>query len=306
MAIRRVLTCDRQSRAAPSFVITEEGVPAQGSEQILVQVARTIVDPEPLLARSGPDVPEAAFVGTVLDGAGHAHLSRGEVVVGVGPITDVALLAPERAQPVRRAGGLGQESMALLPYVSSLIRALGDAHIGPQDKVLVSGGGLVSRVAEQLVEMCTGRPPHTLSRPGGAADGAVVGQGDEAKDFDVLIDTTVDSDWWPKVLPLVREQGRVLLVLPPAPLVLQFDFYPDIHRRSLSLLARMVPSTGGLCFFDDAGEMLQHLLTRGLVALTGLLSEVRVGSQLPDGVALHPEGVPRGKGLAICWSGEGT
>lgn len=298
MGTRRVLACVRQARAVRSLVVTEEVLPVPAPGEVLVQVACAVVDPEPILAGCTPDIPEGAFIGTVRTGSDSARLQPGDWVAGVGPLADFATVSADRLQPLAADAGFARDALALLPLFDSVVSALGDAGIAQGDRVLISGRGLAARLVEQVAEIHTGSAPHTLLR------------GDppnrrEDFSFDILIDTTADSSWWPRVLSLVREQGRVLLLLPPGPQVHPLDFYPAIHRRSLRLLARRVPSTGGQSTSMGEGSRIrQQLLDEGLVRLHGLLAEVRVGAQPSSSATIHLDAVAEGHGL-VCWFEDG-
>lgn len=296
MGTRRVLACVRQARAVRSLVVTEEVLPVPAQGEVLVQVACAVVDPEPILAGCTPDIPEGAFIGTVRTGSDSAHLQPGDWVAGVGPLADFVTVSIGRLQPLAADAGFARDAMTLLPLLASVVSALGDAGIAQGDRVLISGRGLAARLVEQVAEIHTGSAPRTLLR------------GDppnRREDFDILIDTTADSAWWPRVLPLVREQGRVLLLLPPGPQVYPLDFYPAIHRRSLRLSARRVPSAGRqLASTGEGSRFLQRLLDEGLVRLHGLLADVRVGAQSSSGATIHLDAVAEGHGL-VCWFEDG-
>ena len=60
---------------------------------------------------------------------------------------------------------------------------------------------------------------------------------------DTLIDATGDVARWLPALSRLRDEGTVVLLLSPSPQPLDFDFYREIHRRSLRLVAgRWSPS----------------------------------------------------------------
>jgi len=311
MVTRRVVTCARQAPAAgqvlptPSLLLAEEALPAPGPDEVLVRIVASVVDPEPLLAGAPAGIPEAAFVGTIENGSAQAGLPRGTLVAGVAPLADVAALPAGRLQPLPSDTGLSRESLALIPLLSSLVAALGDTGLTLGDRVLVAGRGLTARLAAQLAEVRTGKPPHVFTRTHGSGDeDAFRSLQKKASEFDVLIDTTADSAWWPRVLGLVGRMGRVLLLLPPGPQVHPFDFYQRVHRGSYSMLARRVPSPyrqPGTSEHD--GRMIRHLLDHGLVKVDDLLSAVHVGARPSDGTAIDLRTVGEGKGL-VYWFDE--
>jgi threonine dehydrogenase-like Zn-dependent dehydrogenase len=90
-----------------------------------------------------------------------------------------------------------------------------------------------------------------------------------ADTVDVLIDTTAAPALWAPLLARVRPEGRVALLTPPGAQVCRFDFYPGVHRRSLSLLARRVPTGQHPLVTEDA----YRLFPRFLEHVSGVLEE---------------------------------
>jgi NADPH:quinone reductase-like Zn-dependent oxidoreductase len=251
-----------------------------------------------------PDVPTGAFLGTVGDGAASPGLKPGDLVAGVGPLADRVSVARDRLRLLDADARSPREGLALLPVVASLVDALGSARLALGDRVCVSGQGLAARLSMQLAELSTGSPPSALSRNGGVNGTQDAGAPHDTVGVDLLVDTTADSAWWSKALPLVREQGRVLLLLPPGPQVYPFDFYPMIHRRSLSLLARRVPGISGRpTIAQDDIRVLQHLFDRGLLAADGLLTSVRAESLGAMGSLFDLNAVGTNQGLVWWFDG---
>jgi len=160
------------------------------------------------------------------------------------------------------------ERPALLPLAAAVLKAVRDADIRVADRVLICGSGLVADLAEQAARLWGGRITKVLAaqarlsrvdrgRPGDA------NRSDDAGRFDVLIDTTADPAVWSSGLGLLRDQGRALLLLPPGAQVHPFDFYPAVHRRSLSVLARRVPEVNAWSATDEdavrvAGQLIRE------------------------------------------------
>ncbi len=159
---------------------------------------------------------------------------------------------------------MADEFLELVLLACSIRVALRHVGLALGDRVCVSGSGPLARLTAQLAELCTGVPPTRAGDgpEGGAHDGAPC---------DLLVDASADPSLWAAVLPRVREQGRVLLLLPPGRQVYPYDFYPMVHRRSLSLLARRVPPeppAAGIPAGDVYAEDIQavrHLFERGLL-----------------------------------------
>jgi hypothetical protein len=303
---RRVVACVRGDTASPALVARQEAAPELRAGEVMVRVAAAVVDPEPLLTGTYPRVPDAAFVGSierVAHSTGRDALKPGARVVGVGPLADLTVVAAGCVSEVPDGAGTTDESLAGLPVLESVVAALDDVNAGPGEQVLVSGNGLAARLVSQLLTVKTGRSPETLSaaeraggnrggsggrnaRGAGGADqragrgrrvrGQEAGGRQQARESDLLIDTTADPARWQAVLAQVRRLGRALLVIPAGSQILPFDFYPRVHRGSLSLLVRRVPAplrsaaAGG-------GVMAGHPAQR-VLRLDGLLVEVHAGA----------------------------
>ncbi len=293
MGTRRVLACQPGGRGEASLVVFAEESAPQTPEGVYVVATAAVVDPEPLRAISVSHIPSAAFVGAMQ----HGPETPGEaIVIGVAPLADAVALAFGQVEQVRPDAGFLLESEALRPIVSSLFEALDDAGIRSEDDVLVSGRGLTARLAALLVEAISGRPAQTVS-PLSRSTGE-----DSSAGADILIDTTADSIWWSRAFPLVRDEGRIMLLLPPWPVVCPFDFYRDLHRRSLSLLARRVPSADGKPTSSENTTRVIEALRHAGAESGGWLVDVPVG---PTGrVAVDLDAVPEGRGLLIRWSGK--
>jgi hypothetical protein len=199
---------------------------------------------------------------------------------------------------------------------------------------VVSGAGLAARLISQLVEMKTGRPPDVMpsddrargERGGGKGRGARGGgggrngggrgdrrargaRGDErpqSREFDLLVDTTGDPVRWRAALAQVRRLGRALLMIPPGPHILPFDFYPQVHRGSVSLIVRRVPAVPRKTAPVNGDGAVHHALR--MLRLDGLLAEVGPGPgpASPDGALFRLIGAPDGRGLLLRFGMEAT
>ena len=61
---------------------------------------------------------------------------------------------------------------------------------------------------------------------------------------DLLVDTTGEPREWEAALPGLAREGTILTFVPPWRAPCDFNFYPELHRRSLTLLARRWVSNG--------------------------------------------------------------
>lgn len=257
MGSRRVVTCIRESGAVRALRLAEDADFSAAPGEILVQVACGVVDLEPLRMGPTPDVPAAAFLGTVREAASPTDLKPGDLVCGVGPLAERVAVGRDNLVRLDGESQGHREHLALIPFVFPVLDALESAYLVLGERVCVAGQGLAARLSMQVAELFTGITP-------------------DAGEVDLLIDTTADAARWVEVLPSVREQGRVLLLVPPGPQVHSFDFYPMVHRRSLSLQARRVPGVGERLGGRERDiRTLLHLFGQGFLCSEGLLINIR-------------------------------
>lgn len=154
---------------------------------------------------------DALWVGKVADdGAGW--------VVGWGGITDWMPYRRDAASPV--AGDLGSLEAALLVparAIDAAVRELAASRVAS----VVGEGPLAVLATRILNERAISTVPANASRQ-----------------VDLLVDTTGDPSEWERALLRLRGEGTVLLLIPPWAKPVDFNFYPEIHRRSLEVVAR--------------------------------------------------------------------
>jgi hypothetical protein len=154
---------------------------------------------------------------------------------------------------------------------AAVLRAVRDADIRVADRVLISGSGLVADLAERTVRLLGGRVTRALTAEEGPSCGERGGPG-VTGEFDVLVDTTADPVRWSRGFGFLRDQGRALLLLPLGSHAHPFDFYPTVHRRSLSVLARRLPAMNGSSDADrDAIRTAERLIQQGFLRAGGRL-----------------------------------
>jgi len=276
METRRVVTCVRTEGRVHSLRLVDEVLPNTDPREVLVHVACAVVDLEPIRAGRTSDIPTGAFLGRVRDRGASADLKPGDLVIGAAPIADHVSVARDRLVPLNAAAQDPHEGLAMLPLVGTLLDALESVGLTLGDRVCVSGRGLAARLVTQLAELSTGSTPSAPSYDGRLDGTHHASAPSDTAGVDLLIDTTADSAWWVRAFPLVRARGRILLLLPAGPQVHPFDFYPMVHRRSLSLLVRRVPEIAGRRLATPDGvQVLQRLFDRGLLAADGLLANAR-------------------------------
>jgi len=187
---------------------------------------------------------------------------------------------------------LDADQAACWALLITLLRSIKRLQIEIGESVLVLGGELVGCLAAQLA-MVAGAGLVVVYGPGRQIDGwgldsrslgpapewvvdrnALVDALPGGK-ADILVDTWGDSSQLADLLLLVREGGRALSLAEEGAALGDFDFYPNIHRRSLKLtsstlcLAGLQDSDGPANYAQEA-EFLGHLLQGGRVdALCG-------------------------------------
>jgi len=139
----------------------------------------------------------------------------------------------------------------------SLVSALRQAPIELGEAVAIVGAGPLARLTAEL------------ARIGGAATVRVVAPsqlGDESpSSADVLIYVAGDWQALGEALHLVRDRGRALLLNASGPPV-DFNVYPDLHRRSLQLIGvEMPPGTAAA----PGAQLVRHLIQAGKLKVGG-------------------------------------
>ncbi len=252
--IRRIVTPTWEDGRVMALAVQAQEIAEPADGAVAVRVDLALFDPEPYAVSGSSSAPAAAFVGTVVDGPSGAGLAPGDRVAGLGPLADLVVVPPDSILPI----GTNREAapdVALAILEASLREALGTIGITPGERVLVSGRGLGAWLAERQAQVLSGGSVQRVSevepRRRGSARARGRAQSDEGA-FDVLVDASADSTQWAQVLPQVRRNGRVLLLLPPGEQVRTFDFYPRVHKGSCSLRACRWPSGRAVALHDGA------------------------------------------------------
>lgn len=241
--------------------------PAAGQVQVSVTAA---------LVEAGAGA-SAGLAGTVAAGSAGEDLPSGARVFLFGP-AGAALNAPDSAVWPAPAGWDDRRAaaaawlLALLPAVRALRLELGE-------RVLVNGAGPAARLAAALAQMAgaatvvlAGAPAPVAQVAGPArlaplwavdlTQAAALLPGGQA---DALLDFSPGFAGLAPALSLLRERGRAL-ALGQGGEPADFNFYPDVHRRSLSLRGRRLEARRGGAARDLA--YVQYLF-EALPALTG-------------------------------------
>lgn len=254
-----------------------------------VEVERSIVDIchlDRVLASGQPEGswvhPEwCSLVGQVTrTGVGVDGIRVGDRVGAIGPVAG-RVVVPARECRVL-SDGLDTEQAACSALLVALVRRVRQFRIEIGESVLVLGGGLTGHLVAQLsvvagATLVIGLDPRQKTDD---SDPELHGQGPTpiwvgsrdalerelaSREIDVLIDVIDDSAQLARVLPRLRTGGRALLLAANDAQAVDFDLYPDIHRRSLRLVGgtlrdglRQEPS-GGTRPVQEAAY-IEHLL----------------------------------------------
>lgn len=131
---------------------------------------------------------------------------------------------------------------ALLLPASCIAAAL--RNLLPVTCATVVGKGLLATLVEKLLR----------------SRGVSIREPENDADLDLVVDTTGEPDSWGGNLHSLRRGGTILLIVPPWSEPAGFDFYPYVHRRSLSVVAqRWHRLPGGLA--EDSLGNLQSLVS---------------------------------------------
>ncbi|MFH1559949.1 MAG: hypothetical protein ABID84_00835 [Chloroflexota bacterium] len=151
--------------------------------------------------------------------AGHNAQSPATCYIGWGPATDnlAAMKEDLLAAPQDYADPL----VAALSLPAYAI-ALALASFTPPLTVGVLGQGLLSDLTRNILTY----------------QGFSLEQAEPEADLGLLVDMGSEPGMWARSLPALRAHGTLLLFVPPWSRPASFDFYPQIHRRSLQVISR--------------------------------------------------------------------
>jgi hypothetical protein len=289
---RRILKARRAEAGFASLEVAEEAFTDPGHGEVAVRVAANVLNPS-------SDAPEGTFSG-VISGVGAAvpeGMLPGRVVVGIGPPADLISLPSSEVWCLPSESDLSPEHAAAIPYLCSFLQALGSIGVEPEDRILISGRPAIRHLGESFLK--------DLVRDASAIETNLPsshGNGNEPdRDFDVLVHEVADPEDLQLSLSALRENGRAILLVPPGPHVMAFDFYPLVHRHCLRLFPRRV---GNPCHPEscpDSGHSaLLRLLEQEGIDLDPLLSRASASPGVADLSLEELDGSERL--LAVTWS----
>jgi hypothetical protein len=266
--------------------LVEEAFPAPEPGELAVQVVAALLDPRSLSASANAALPEAPFAGVISEVAAGASEQPGvgRTVIGIGPLADRLSVPTREVRTLPADSHLSPQQAATLPYLCSFLDALRGLRIEPQDRVLITGQAAIQHVSRQLLRALYPQASATrIASPLGEDIGT---QPDGP--FDVLVHGVADALDLQLSLSALAEDGRAFLLVPPGRHVLPLDFYPDVHRSCLRLVARRVGSPCRPASCPDPGHpLLSALLEQRSLDLDPILSPVSSSSDLA-GLPLEP------------------
>jgi hypothetical protein len=210
------------------------------------------IESGPTVNRPGPGV--SVMVTSVLlpsderDAAlwvGHDARSPTARYAGWGPPADNLFTSKADLLPLT---GESPEIGALL--VPSLAMAAAVNCLLPIQRAAILGEGLLAALVEQML-ICQDVQIES------AQPGAVL---------PLIVDTSGDPTVWSSTLEALCTEGTLLLFMPPWSVPAAFNFYPDVHRRSLRLIARRwhrLPPVSEWVDRDSLAQIISSVLQQG-------------------------------------------
>jgi NADPH:quinone reductase-like Zn-dependent oxidoreductase len=266
-----------------------DGSPAVQGDTVWVTAERALVDVGYLGRTVTPDqgwqrASWCSLSGHVVEAGDRASgIQVGDRVGAIGPLASHVAL-PARAC-LRLPDVLETGWEAWWGLVVALFHSLQRLQIEIGESVLVYGGGVVGSLAAQLslaagAGLVVGFAPGASSRRGEdnaratgptpmwVADRDRLAEALAGGRVDALIDVGDDPSQVNRALGLVREGGRALSLSAGDLAPVDLDFYPNVHRRSLTLLSATLRSAAQAAaeqptvYAREAG-FLAHLIQEG-------------------------------------------
>lgn len=150
---------------------------------------------------------------------GNDASSPNTLCAGWGPAMDSLSVKKEDFLALPK-GDIDPLTVGLLVPACAVVQAL--KSINPGSRVAVTGEGLLAELATTIL----------------ASQGFSLEQPQPGGDLDLLVDTQGEPTLWTSNLSALRSKGTLLLLVPPWSKPANFDFYPEVHRRSLLVMAR--------------------------------------------------------------------
>jgi hypothetical protein len=278
--------------------VVEEAFPALRHDEIAVRVAVALLDPSSFPPCTRAVSPEVSFSGVISEvgAAVPKRLSLGQTVIGIGPLADFLSLPSSEVRCLPDNSHLNPHQEAAIPYLCSFLHVLRTSQIKPEDRILITGQAVIRHLSEQLLKVLF--PDTSITRINLPSGHDVAREAGRA--FDVLVHGVTDPLDLQSGLAALVEHGQALLLVPPGRHVLALDFYPNVHRSCLRLLARKVGKPCRRVSCPDPGHpLLLQLLEQESVDLNPILLHVSNSSEV---ARLPLERINRSeKLLAVTW-----
>ena len=176
----------------------------------------------------------------------------GDRVSAIGPVASRVVLPAQECLVV--PDSIDADQAAYWALIVALVRSVRRLRIEIGESVLVLGGGLVGNLVVQLslvagVALVVGlgskrevNDNNLKAHEPGLAPTWIAHQDALQRALpqgkvDILIDTLGDFGQLNHLLSLVQDEGRAMLLTANGAVPTDFDFYPNVHRRSLKLMS---------------------------------------------------------------------
>jgi|TARA_Y100000310_G_scaffold171430_1_gene171606 D-arabinose 1-dehydrogenase-like Zn-dependent alcohol dehydrogenase len=215
-----------------------------GDGPIPLQVSHSLVDLIPSWSWPGsnlePWTPQCGLIGTVAESK--SGDLKGKTVFGIGKAAD--RINVEQDQIISVFDGKNKELYLYLTLFMRLIGILKQSRISLAERTLITGGGLMGKLASQLAYIVGSsslefRDPKKFRSDGLWMDSRI---NDESRtrtyiqaQYDLLIDTSGNLDWVHTYASELKSGGRIALVADTYTPRL-YNFYENVHLKSLKML----------------------------------------------------------------------
>ena len=317
-----------------SVVVEEYEIPAVGSDEVLIQTEVTLISPGTERAhflamentpQTFPRTPEGYNnVGKIIAiGENVKGFHEGERVASGANHASHVLVKAEKVLKVPE--GLKPELAVFFNIGAISLQAVRKATIELGESVGILGQGLIGQMASQLSRMSGGLPVISidlieyrlsLSRelgsdylinPSKESIHQKVQQYTDSRGLDVMIEATGNPQAIVDCFPLVRDRGRIILLGSPRGVSESVNFYPDIHRRGISIIGAhtfvrpMRESSKYFWTWKDDATVVLKLLNLGRLRVEKFISTKLPYEKAEEGYKLLLEGKGNILGILFSW-----
>lgn len=226
--------------------------PLLGDDFLRIQVIYSVAIPE--IADGCSLVGRVEEAGAAVEG-----FAVGDIVIALGPLSPAIILTSGDCQKVSNEDRV-TDDMSFWAYTLALIPAIHLSALEIGERVLVLSNGLVGQTLANLAWLagagfCVGVDTsraslenelaisESSSGPQWISDLGALESIQPAESADIIIDASGDSTDLPSNLARVHNVGRVVMVGIGRGSQFDFNVYPDLHRRSISLFNYRLPTS---------------------------------------------------------------